>query len=95
MPKLTLELHLLVLEGVSTEPNLFLPMVNGDLKGVFLVALSRFVSSDWDQLKLQYSVSSRLVLVFGHERQSEGTTRARARKLLPAGRSDARKEAKR
>ena len=62
MPKLTLELHLLVLEGVSTEPNLFLPIVNGDLKGVFLAALSRFVSSDWDQLKLQYSVSSRLVL---------------------------------
>ena len=56
---LTRELHLLVLEpGVSTEPNLFLPIVtvNGDLKGVFLhVALSRLVSSDWDHLEGQSS----------------------------------------
>lgn len=47
----TLELHLLALEGVSTEPNLFLPIVNGDLNGVLLdVALSKFVSSDCDHL---------------------------------------------
>ena len=43
----TFELHLLVLDGVSTEPNRFLPSVKGDLNGVrLLVALSRFVSRD-------------------------------------------------